>query len=372
MRQNVYMLLIVTALTMSGCEHKTVSKSNEPRLEIEVQAVRADSILMNYEFTTHLKSGYDAVIQPRVSGYLQRSYIKSGEPVKRGDLLFVIDANLLNTTMRAAQADLLSAQAKESEAKNNYERALPLASQGAISQTQMDEYKTTFAAARQAVQSARQQLENARLQVGYTRIYAPISGIVAATSAHEGDYVGAGTQFSTLTTISNMDTLKAEISIPTSLYLRYASVGRASYDNRDLLSDIRLYLDDGVEYEQRGVYDYTQQNISPTAGTITLVVKFPNPDSYLKAGEYARIRAGMGRKQLVVLAPQKSVERVQGVSYVWIIDKDSTAHYRRVEVGESYGSQFVITSGLQAGEMVALMGSQKLREGMKVTPIIKE
>ena len=372
MRQNVYMLLIVTALTMPGCGHKTVSKSTEPRLQIEVQAASKDSLVMRYEFVTHLESGYDVLIQPRISGNLLRSYVKSGQPVKRGDLLFTIDANLLNTTLLSAQANLLSAQAKESEARNNYDRAQPLALQGAISKTQMDEYKTTYAAARQAVQAARQQLENARLQVGYTRIYAPISGIVASTSAHEGDYVGVGTQFPTLTTISNMDTLKAEISIPTSLYLRHSSIGRATYDNRELLSDIRLYLDGGEEYLHKGVYDYTKQNISTTAGTITLVVDFPNPDAYLKAGEYARIKAGMGRKQLLILVPQRAVVSSQGVSNVWIIDKDSTVHYRRVEVGESFDSQFVITSGLQAGEMVALMGSQKLREGMKVIPIIKE
>lgn len=371
MRQNLLIFLIIFSVIVVACGRKPSTKKSMPNLEIEVAEVTSDSILMRYEFVTHLKSGYDAIIQPRVSGYLQRSYVKSGEPVKRGDLLFVIDAALLNTTLRAAQANLLSAQAKESEARNNYERALPLAAQGAISELQIDEYKTNYASSQQAVQSAREQLKNARLQVGYARIYSPIDGIASHSPAHEGDYVGVGTQYPTLTTISNMDTLKAEISIPTSLYLRYASVGRATYDNRNLLSDIRLYLDGGYEYEYRGVYDYTQQNISPTAGTITLVVDFPNPEAYLKAGEYARVQVGMGQKQRCVLVPMQAVVSSQGVNYVWVIRSDSSAQYRRVEVGERQDSQWIVEDGLQPHEMVALTGVQKLHNGAKVKPITK-
>lgn len=371
MQQRLLLFSLILNLLSTGCIHKPSSQNKAPQLEIEVSEVVADSIIMRYEFVTHLASSYDAVIQPRVSGYLLRSNVKAGEPVKRGDLLFELDANLLSTSLLAAQADLSSAQAKESEARSNYERAQPLAFQGAISRSQMDDYKTTYESARQAVRSARQQLKNAQLQVGYARIYSPIDGIAANPTAHVGDYVGVGTQFPTLTTISNMDTLQAEVSIPTSLYLRYASSGRATYENRGLLSDVTLYLDNGEEYKYKGIYDYTKQNISPTAGTITLVVDFPNPDAYLKVGEYACIEVGMGQKQRCVLVPQQAVESSQGINYVWVIDNDNVAHYRRVELREAYDSQFILSSGVQAGERVALTGGQKLREGMKVIPIIK-
>lgn len=371
MQQRLLLFLLIFSLLLAGCKHKPTSQDQTPQFEIEVGEVVADSIVMRYEFITHLKSGYDAVIQPRVSGYLLRSNVQAGKPVRRGELLFELDANLLSTSLLAAQADLLSAQARESEARSNYERALPLATQGAISRSQMNDYQTSYESARQAVRSARQQLKNAQLQVGYARICSPIDGIAAYPTAHIGDYVGVGTQFPTLTTISNMDTLQAEVSIPTSLYLRYASSGRATYDNRGLLSDITLYLDNGEEYKYKGIYDYTKQNISPTAGTITLVVDFPNPDAYLKVGEYARIEAGMGHRQRCLLVEQRAVESSQGVNYVWVIDDNDVAHYRRVEVREAFGSQFIIDNGVQAGERVALTGGQKLHEGMKVTPIIK-
>ncbi len=348
--------------------HKKAKKQEEPVLQIEVAQVRVDSVVMKYEFVSHLKSNYDAVIQPRVNGYLLRKNFSAGMPVRRGQLLFVIDANLLNTSVRAAEASLASAEAQAVEARSNYERAVPLAEINAISRSQLDQYTAQYRSAESAVRSARQSLENARLQAGYTRIYSPINGIVAYADVHEGDYVGPGTQFSTLTTISNLDTLSAQLAIPTSLYMDYAQQAANIYDNGNLLSDIELYLADGSRYEYGGVYDYTQQNISPTSGTITIVVKFPNPESRLKAGEYARVLTGLGARKSRLLIPQQSVSRIQGVESVWVVKADSTVEYRAVKTLGSHGRMWVVGSGLQPDEHVALTGLQKLHGGMKVIP----
>lgn len=369
MQRFLLMFGLLSAMLMSACRKPDKQKEAMPPMRIEVAKTIADSVNVEYEFVTHLESGFEAVVQPRVSGYLLRSTLRSSRVVKKGELLFVIDANLLNTSLRSAEAQLLSAQAKEAEARSTYERAKPLVEINAISQIQIEEYRANYLSAQQAVKSARQQVENARLQVGYARITSPISGIAAAATAHEGDYVGVGTQFASLTTISNMDSLKAELSLPTATYLRVVGGQRAMYDNRGLLSNIRLFLTDGQEYEYAGEYDYTQQNISPTAGTITLVVKFPNPDYRLKTGEFARIRCDLGERRLRVLVDKQAVQSVQGINSVWVIGRDSVAEYRRVELGEEYGRYFIIDDGLQSDEVVALTGGQKLRSGMKVVPV---
>ena len=369
MRRYIPIILSLTTLFVTGCRHHRKSHTDTPPLAIYVAQARADSVALRYEFTTHLESGFDAVIQPRVNGYLLQSNLQAGRPVKRGELLFVLDANLLNTSLLSAEAQLRSAEAKEREARKNYERAKPLAELNAISRTQMDEYEATYIAAQQSVKAARQQVQSARLQVGYSRIYSPIDGIAAATDAHIGDYVGEGTQFSTLTTISNMDSLKAELSLPTATYLQSIERGQPLYDNRNLLSDITLYLDDGTQYEHRGVYDYTRQSISPSAGTITLVTLFPNPDYRLKVGEYARIECNVGPLRRRILLPQQAVQSVQGVHSVWVIESDSTAHYRKVTIGNTLGRDYIIEEGITEGEVVALTGAQKLHNGMKVIPL---
>ena len=124
--------LLLALLLLSACHHKQKEKRSIPSLEIEVAEAEADSLVMRYEFVTHLKSKHEALIQPRVNGYLLKKSFSAGMPVRRGDLLFVIDANLLNTTLYAAQAQLASAEAQAVEARNNYERAVPLARINAI------------------------------------------------------------------------------------------------------------------------------------------------------------------------------------------------------------------------------------------------
>ena len=367
MRRVVLFSLLFFACFYASCHHHKKEPTAMPAMTIEVATATAEELVMRYDFVTHLKSNYDAIIQPRVNGYLLKKSFSAGMPVRKGDLLFVLDADLLNTTLYAAKAQLAAAEAQEVEARNNYERALPLAKINAISRAQLDQYTSTYASARSSVQSARQSLENARLQVGYANIYSPIDGIIAWSNAHEGDYVGPGTEFSTLTTISNTDTLSAEIAIPTSLYMRYAT-GRTLYDNRGLLTDVVLYLANGEEYEHRGVYDYTKQNISSTSGTITLVVDFPNPDQQLKAGEYGRVETGIGGKQRIITIPQQCVNRTQGIESVWVVRADSTVEYRRITTAETLGSRWVVQSGLSEGERVAVTGSQKLRNGAKVVP----
>ena len=359
--------LLAASISATSCRRHNKSEPEAAPLRVEVATATSDSIIMRYSFTTHLRSNYDAVIQPRVDGYLERIAYRSGMPVRRGDLLFTIEANLLNASLLAAQAALSSAEAEALEAKNNYDRAIPLARLNAISDSQLDQYTAAYNSSVASVRSARQQVASARLQVSYATIYSPIDGIVAASKAHEGDYVGPSTQFSALTTVSNIDSLKADLSIPTSLYLEKAG-NRSAYENRDLLSDISLTLADGSIYPYKGIYDYTAQQISTSSGTVTLVVKFPNPDYRLKGGEYGRVEVGLGQRERVVLVPQMAVEQVQGIESVWVVKPDNTVEQRTIQTGETVGRNWIVKSGVSEGETVVLTGKDKLHSGMRITP----
>lgn len=366
MQRTLFATLLLATIALSSCRRHHPSDKPQP-LRVEVASVQADSMIIRYDFITHLKSDYDVVIEPRVSGYLRSKHYAPGMPVRKGQLLFRIESDLLNTTLRAAEASLAAAETELIEARNNYERALPLVELSAISLAQMDQYRAAYSSARASAESARQQLQSARLQASYAEIHSPIDGIAAWSAAHEGDYVGPGSEFTTLTTISNTDTLLAEIAIPTSLYLEYT--GRnASYANSGLLSQIKLQLTDGTTYQYEGSYDYTRQGISPTSGTITLVVRFPNPDGMLKAGEYAHIETGIGPKQLLTTIPQQAVNRTQGIESVWVVRSDSTVEYRPIRTGQTIGSRWAIDQGVKSGECVVVTGTQKLRNGMKVIP----
>lgn len=361
------LLLTLAAAVATACRRHEQPVQTPP-LHIEIETAILDSAAVRRTFISEVASNYDAVIQPRVNGFLAAKHYDSGMPVRKGQLLFEIDPSHYSTTLLAAQAALESARAEALEAKNNYDRAVPLARINAISGIQLDQYTTQYAASQAAVKSAEQQVRNARLEMGYTRIYSPIDGIIESTPAHIGDYVGPGTQFRTLTTISNIDTVNVTIAIPMAQYLQLGGERAMLYDNSTLLSDIVLYEADGSRYPIEGAYDYTRTDVSNTTGTIVLVATFPNPDYRLKTGQFARIETNIGNPRPRILVPQRSVSQLQDVSIIWVVRADSTVEYRRVTTGGKFGERWEITSGINPGERVAVSGLQKLKQGAKVVP----
>lgn len=349
----------------SACRHHAEPQPM-PILEVEVVPARADTLYNSHTFIGYLYSATTVAIQPRVNGYLIKAPYSAGMPVRRGEKIFEIDPQQISTALASAEAQLLSARAQLSAAKSNYERAVPLARIEAISQAQLDQYRSEYAAAEASVRSAEQSVKNNRINVGYTVIRAPISGIIATDKASVGDYVGPGTAFEQLTTIANVDTMSVKITIPISLYLQYRQPGQASFDNEDLLSDIRLSLADSRRYPIAGIYDYTVQSISTSAGTIDMVVRFPNPDAELKPGEFARITLSIGPRRPVVTVPQQAVDQTQGINSVWVVNANSTAEYRQVVLGDKYGDRWGIAEGVRAGEQVIVSGRGKLRNAERV------
>lgn len=340
-------------------------------MEVETVSVISDSLYTRRSFISQVTSDYSVVIEPRVNGFLIARYYQKGLPVSKGQLIFKIDDSEYYTALLSAQAALESSRALALEARNNYERAVPLAKINAISGTQLDQYTAQYAASQADVKSAEQTMRNAQLNMGYTKIHAPISGIIESSSASAGDFVGPGTQIPTLTTIMNIDTIKVLIAIPMVQFLSLDGDRAMIYDNAGLLSEIVLYEADGSRYPLEGKYDYTRTAVSNTTGTIALIARFPNPAYRLKAGQFARIETNIGEKRLRVLVPQQSVTQTLDVSFVWVVKPDSTAEYRKVTLGDTFGGLWAVEDGLQSGDAVAVSGMQKLKQGARVIPIKK-
>ena len=356
------------AALLTGCAQHT-PKQAAPPLRVGVAEAAVDSVPNRMSFIGYLASNFDAVIQPRVNGYLSSKQYGNGMPVRRGQLLFTIDPDQLSTSMLAAEAELESARAQALEARNNYDRAVPLARIDAIGQSQLDQYTAQWKAAEASVRSAEQSLRNARMNVGYTELRSPIDGIIEHTAAHVGDYVGPGTQFSVLTTVSNIDTLTVDVAIPMSQYLRYA--GRPDFDLRQR----RAAVGHPSRAGRRLAIPATEESTTTRArmsrrppGTLVVVVMFPNPDETLKPGQFARVEASVGPVRPRVVVPQQAVSQTQDIASVWVVEADSTVHYRRVTPGDTYGAMWCIDEGLDRGERVVVAGQQKLHDGAKVIP----
>lgn len=367
MRSKIF--IVFATISLCPACHRTKVATDIPPMRIEVATVRTDTVPNRKTYIGHISANYEAVVQPRVNGYLVAAMFKNGMPVRKGQLIFRLDGRQQRADMLSARASLESARAREIEAKNNYDRAIPLAKINAISQAQLDQYTAEYAAAKANVNSARQTLKNANLETEYTDIYSSIDGIIASSEAHIGDFVGPGTQFSVLTTIQNIDTVGVDIAIPMQQYLQFSGRKTLTYDNEGLLSNIKLYLADGGLYPIEGQYNYTRTNVSDAMGTIVLVISFPNPDYALKAGQFARIRTDIGSGRPFVLVPQQCISQTQNINSLWVIRPDSTAEYREVTLSDTFGDMWIVEKGVAEGETVALTGLLKLHNGTKVIPI---
>ena len=270
-------ILLALSLLAVSCGSRSGHTGQMPPMEIEIAVAEFDLLYTRRSFISQINSDNEVVVEPRVSGFLVARHYKKGMPVRKGQLIFEIDDSEYYTALLSAQAALESSRALALEAKNNFDRAVPLAKINAISGTQLDQYTAQYAASEADVKSARQALRNAQLNLGYTKIYAQIDGIIESSNGSVGDYVGPGTQIPTLTTIMNIDTVQVPIAIPMTQFLRLDSNRTNIYDNAELLSEIVLYEADGTRYPLFGKYDYTRTAVSSATGTIVLIVRFPNP-----------------------------------------------------------------------------------------------
>lgn len=363
-----FSLCAVTIVLLTACDKGAKEPATKPTVRVEVAEVTGERVVLPMRFQTLLYSNYDATIQPRVSGYLLTKQFTKGMPVEEGQVLFTLDAKPIELSVLSNRAALASAKTTLAEAENNYRRAVPLAKIDAISQSSLDQYRAAYASAEAQVELTQSQLNESLLQLGYTTITSPISGIIDDNGATVGDWVGVGTSYEVLGTVSNVDEIGVHIQIPFARYfqLRGDDDQTPSYDNSSLLSNIRLYLPDGSLYPYEGTYAYTKRDAGDQTGTIIIVAGFPNPDLLLKVGQSAVVVADVGSPEGVVLVPQEAIVQQLDRAGVWIVGKDNTVSFKTVTLGEKFGTHWIVDSGLREGEVVVTNGIQRLRVGDKV------
>jgi len=216
------------------------------------------------------------------------------------------------------------------------------------------------------VAAARAAVAEAQLNLGYTRVTSPIDGIAGLRGANIGDLVGPNDP-KPLTTVSQVDPIYAEF--PISEQLAYDVFRRWQADpSAPRTVELELILANGSVYPKRGRADILDRQVDVTTGTVLARGTFPNPGNVLRPGQYAKVRALVEVKKNALLVPQRAVLDVQGVRQVAVVGADDTVELRPVQIGEPFGSLWVISKGLKPGERVVVEGIDKVRPGAKVKP----
>jgi membrane fusion protein (multidrug efflux system) len=354
------------ALLASGCE-KPKAPPPPPPPVVEFVQVEQRDVPLYKEWVGSLDGMVNAQILAQVTGYLVKQNYREGEPVKKGQLLYEIDPRTFQAALEQAKGNLARQEAALVTARLDTQRIQRLLPEKAVSVRDRDNAVGRQAQAEAEVVAAKAAVDSAQLSLGFTKITSPIDGIAGLSQAQLGNLVGPGSANATLTTVSQVDPIKAFVPLSEQEYMRFA-MEKEQRNGAEHSIPLELILADGSVYPQRGKFFFADRQVDVKTGTIKVAVLFPNPGNLLRPGQFARVRATIKTKQGALLVPQRAVAEMQGRKLVAVVGADNTVQIRPVKPAETVGTQWVIDEGLKPGERVIVEGIQKARPGAKVDP----
>ena len=338
-----------------------------PPPEVLVADVIQRDVPVYLELVGQTQGYQDVEIRARVEGYLTSMTFQEGSLVRKGDLLYEIDRLPLEAILAQAKADQATAEAQLAKANNDVARYTPLVAKQAVSQRELDDARRASRTPRASqVDAAKATVEKATLDLSYTRITAPISGLVGTTLVKAGNLVGRG-ESTLLTTISQIDPALFRVGVTEADYLRIARRNLDSGRQGGPQTGIQLTLADGTVYPHTGKVNVVDRAVDPTTGTLGIQLLFPNPELLLRPGQYGRARALLDNKVGALLVQQRAVQELQNLYSVAVVDGSGKVAFKNVKVGPRVDSLWVIEEGLTASDKVVVEGLQRIQDGMTVT-----
>jgi membrane fusion protein (multidrug efflux system) len=366
-KSGLILAVLMAGICLIGCTEEKKAAAPPPPPEVEVAEVIQRDVPVYQEWVASMDGLVNATILAQVQGYLIKQNYKEGDLVKKGTLLFEIDPRSFQAALDEARAALAKQQAVLQTAQANLKRILPLAAANAVSQRDKDNAVGSVQSAEAQVLASQAQVRKAELDLGFTKISSPIDGIAGAAKAQMGDLVGTP-QARELTTVSTVNPIKVYVPISEREYLQTVEKSKPEKRSDADRASFDLILADGSSWPQKGTFSFADRQVDPQTGTIKVAILFPNPDNTLRPGQYAKVRALMGTAKDALLVPQRSVGELQGNYQVAVVAADNTVQIRGVKTGERFENLWVIREGLKPGERVVAEGTQKVGNGVTVTP----
>ncbi|MEK6345898.1 MAG: efflux RND transporter periplasmic adaptor subunit [Burkholderia sp.] len=339
-------------------------------VEVGVETLAPQHIVEQTELSGRLSALKVSDVRPQIGGIVQHRLFAEGSDVKAGQVLYQIDPATYQAAYDQARGTLAKAEATLASAKTKADRYAQLVTIHAVSGQDNDDAIAAVREDQADVIADRASLESARINLGYTRIVAPISGRIGASSVTEGALVTSD-QTTALATIQAYDRMYLDVTRSSAEWLRlrkaFAS-GRLQRSGTG--AAVQLVMEDGSAYPHPGVLQFSGITVDPTTGSVTLRMIFPNPDGELLPGMFVRTQLDEGEDDQALLVPQLAVTRASdGGASVWTVDATGHAKQVTVKADAAYGDQWIVTSGLKAGDRVIVSGLQKVQAGVAVKAV---
>lgn len=372
MRVKLLSVFLASSLFLVHCKEKKVENAM-PIPEVNMIQASLQTVPIYAEFVGETLGEKDIEIQARVDGWVTGIHFKEGDMVKKGQLLYVIDDQPVRTRIDAAAGQVAQANTMVVKAKADLDRVRPLTEMNALAKRELDAAVANYEAARAQMQIANAAYNNAKIELSYTRITAPISGIIGISRVQEGDYVGKGmaSTNSALNTISATGGMRVRFNVTEAQYLQYLKRKQQTDSLAELQKNypVQLILSDGSLYTETGQVDLTNRQIDPQTGSLIVQAIFTNPNGLLRPGQYVKVKLQTGMLKDVVVVPQQAVNQMQNLYQVFTINDSNRIQPKIVQVGVRTGSNWVISQGLEAGQKIAVIGNAMIKPGSVINPV---
>ena len=363
MRQTILLGVAMVTFATSCTNNSTPPPAAPPPAKVVVEAVKTGDAVYHEEYPATVTPLNQVDLRPQVSGFVTGIHFRDGDRVKKGQLLYSIDAQLYNANYEQAVASLKVQEANLVKAQKDADRYHELAKNDAVAKQLVDNADAALEVARKQTEAAKANISGVQTSVRYTKVYAPFTGVIGISQVKPGTAVVAGQTL--LNTISTDDELAVDFNIDQKeIYEMSKLINQKGKDSVFTLAF------GGDAYPQPGKLAFLDRAVDPQTGTIKARLIFPNKDRVLRAGMNGTVRVkndNSGKKSLLI--PYKAVTEQLGEYFVYVPGDSSKVTQTRVQIGRQIGTDVIVRDGLKAGDSVVTQGVQNLREGAVIQSV---
>ncbi len=352
------LLIPLAALLLPGCQREKSAPPERPPRPVTVATAEARDVPLYLDEIGSTVAIESVSVRPQVSGRLLEVHFEDGAFVKKGDLLFTIDAGPFEAALAQAKATLAQDEARLSFAREELGRQEGLKKTRVITAQEFDAAKNNAVTAAAQVEADRAAVAAVQIDLDYTRIESPIDGKTSQRLVDPGNIVAANT--TDLVVLKSQDPLHVTFNIAEDQLPRV----RRFYEKSGLTAEVSVPAE--PEQKRRGEIGFLDNTVRSETGTVTLRATLANGDNFFWPGQFVNVRLLLDELKDAVLIPAESLQVGQQGPFVFVVKEDSTVALRPVTPGQRHEGDVVISEGLTAGERVVVTGQLALAPGANV------
>lgn len=357
---------LLMGLTLCACRQTPPAQETA---DYRTLTVKLEDRTLKSEYTARLQGRQVVEVRPQVNGLITRICIGEGQKVHRGQVLFVIDQVPYKAALAEAEANVKSAEAQLATAKLNLESTEMLYRKNVVQDYDLNTARNTLAAAEAALAQVRAQEMNARNNLSYTEVKSPVDGVAGMIAYRVGALVGSSIS-EPLVTVSDDNLMHAYFSLTESR----VSELMEQYGSPDgfirQMPEVELRMAGGRMYQEKGRISAVSGIVTASTGTVTLRADFPNPKNLLRDGGNAIVILPTNRERCIVI-PQEATYELQDKVFVYKVVDGKAQSVPVTLFRLNNGTEYVVESGLQEGDVIIAEGAGLVKEGATINPQTK-